>query len=110
MNTDSQTVADEVHLGAHGVRITWSSGEVHTFPYRYLRLQCGCAACVEELTGARILNVADVPEDVIVVDYIHVGSYAIQFLWSDGHSTGIYPYRMLLRMADEDEAVTSGGQ
>lgn len=103
-----QTVADDVHLGAIGVRIKWTTGEVHTFPYRYLRLQCGCASCVEEMTGRQILNVAEVPDDIIVVDYITVGNYALQFLWSDGHSTGIYPYRMLLRMADEDEAVISG--
>ena len=56
----------------------------------------------------QLLNVADVPDDIIAVDHIVVGNYALQFLWSDGHSTGIYPYRMLLRMADEDEAVTSG--
>ena len=103
-----QTVPDDVHLGAIGVRIKWTTEEVHTFPYRYLRLQCGCASCVEEMTGRQILNVAEVTDDIIVVDYIVVGSYALQFLWSDGHSTGIYPYRMLLRMADEDEAVISG--
>ena len=108
MNPNSQTVADDVHLGAKGIQITWSNGTQHVFPYRYLRLQCGCAACVEETSGARILNVADVPDDVIVVDYITVGRYALQFLWSDGHSTGIYPYRMLLRMAEEDDAVTGG--
>lgn len=104
----SQPVAESVHMGSDGVRIAWSTGERHTFPYRYLRLQCGCAGCVEEMTGVQLLNVADVPDDIIAVDHIVVGNYALQFLWSDGHSTGIYPYRMLLRMADEDEAVTSG--
>ena len=105
MTPSPQIVAEEVQLVAEGIRIAWSSGEHHVFPYRYLRLQCGCAGCVEEMTGNRILNVAQVPDDVIAVDYIFVGSYALQFLWTDGHSTGIYPYRMLLRMADEDEAV-----
>ena len=107
MSPNPQIVADDVHLGAQGIRINWSSGGQHTFPYRYLRLQCGCAACVEETSGERIISVADVPEDVIIVDYIRVGRYALQFLWSDGHSTGIYPYRMLLRMAEQDEAVAS---
>lgn len=59
------------------------------------------------MTGAKLLNVAEVPEDIIAVDHIVVGNYALQFLWSDGHSTGIYPYRMLLRLADEDEAVVA---
>lgn len=104
---NNQPVAQSVQMGSDGVRITWSTGERHIFPYRYLRLQCGCAGCVEEMTGAKLINVAEVPEDIIAVDHIVVGNYALQFLWSDGHSTGIYPYRMLLRLADEDEAVVA---
>ena len=57
------------------------------------------------MSGRTLLNVATVPDDVIVVDYIEVGRYALQFLWTDGHSTGIYPFRMLRRLAEEDEAV-----
>lgn len=103
-----QTIADAVELVADGVRITWSDGVRHLYPYRYLRLQCGCAGCVEEMTGRQLLNIASVPEDVIVVEYLTVGRYALQFLWSDGHSTGIYPFRMLLRLAAEDDAVREG--
>jgi DUF971 family protein len=29
-----------------------------------------------------------------------VGRYAISFGWSDGHSTGIYPYSYLLEMCE----------
>ena len=43
------------------------------------------------MTGRKLLNVSTIPEDIIVVDYFEVGKYALQFLWSDGHSTGIYP-------------------
>jgi DUF971 family protein len=34
-----------------------------------------------------------------------VGKYALQFLWTDGHDSGIYPYQMLLRLAANDDAV-----
>ncbi len=57
------------------------------------------------MTGRKLLNVASVPEDIIVVEHITVGKYALQFLWSDGHETGIYPYTMLLNLAENDEAV-----
>ena len=97
--------ASQVELVGEGVSITWSDEQTCLYPYRYLRLQCGCAGCVEEMTGRALLNVTVVPEDVIVVDYIEVGRYALQFLWTDGHSTGIYPFRMLLRLAEEDDAV-----
>ena len=28
-------------------------------------------------------------------DYLMVGRYAVQFLWSDAHYTGIYPFNVL---------------
>ena len=102
---DTNIVAAGVDLVGEGVSITWSDGKTCLYPYRYLRLQCACAACVEEMTGRLLLNVAMVPEDVIVVDFLEVGRYALQFLWTDGHSTGIYPFTMLRRLADEDDVV-----
>jgi DUF971 family protein len=97
--------AVEVEFTGEGVKISWSDGGTCTYPYRYLRLQCACASCVEEMTGRRLLNVATVPDDVIAVEHIPVGRYALQFLWSDGHQTGIYPFEMLQRLAANDIAV-----
>ena len=65
------------------MQIAWSDGRTCAYPYRYLRLQCACAACVEEMTGRQILKVSAVPDDVIVVEWIRVGRYALQFLWSE---------------------------
>ena len=103
---ETNITATDVDLVGEGVSITWSDGQTCLYPYRYLRLQCGCAACVEEMTGRQLLTVSMVPDDVIVADYLEVGRYALQFLWTDGHSTGIYPFRMLRRLAREDDAVT----
>lgn len=58
------------------------------------------------MTGRPILNVAAVPDDIIAVEYIEVGRYAYQFLWTDGHDSGIYPFEMLLRLAANDDSVT----
>ena len=58
------------------------------------------------MSGRQLLNVAMVPEDIIAVDYLEVGRYALQFLWTDGHSTGIYPVsNACRRLANEDDAV-----
>ena len=103
------TIADNVELTGEGVQIAWSDGRTCVYPYRYLRLQCACAACVEEMTGRQLLNMSAVPDDVVVVEWIRVGRYAVQFLWSDGHQTGIYPFEMLLRLAERDDAVTCTG-
>jgi len=95
-----------INMTGEGIQIAWDDGRMCTYPYRYLRLQCACAACVEEMTGRPILNVAAVPDDIIAVEYIEVGRYAYQFLWTDGHDSGIYPFEMLLRLAANDDLVT----
>lgn len=86
-----------------GLEIYWNDELVCFYPYKYLRLQCACANCVEELTGKKLLNVSEVSDDIIIVDFLIIGKYAIQFLWSDAHDTGIYPYSSLINFALNDE-------
>jgi DUF971 family protein len=47
------------------------------------------------MTGRALLDPGSVQEDVRAVDQMAVGQYALQFLWSDAHYTGIYTYRSL---------------
>lgn len=75
--------------------ITWEDGHESVYPCRYLRGQCPCAECVSERSGERVITEAMVPEDVHAREVTAVGNYAIQIFWTDGHSTGIYPYERL---------------
>ena len=59
---------------------------------RDLRLRCRCAACVEELTGRKMLRDETVPLDVAPVEIAPVGNYAVSIRWTDGHAS-LYPYR-----------------
>lgn len=78
------------------VEIQWDEqGHVALFGGRDLRLACQCAACVEEMTGRKVLDPASVPADVRALTMKLVGAYAVHFAWSDGHSTGIYPWERL---------------
>ena len=65
------------------------------YDVRALRLACGCASCIDEWTGEERLDPESVPEDVHPLRIEPVGRYAIQIEWSDGHSSGIYPFRRL---------------
>ena len=87
-----------VRLEDDGVYIDWVDGHTGYYPYRYLRGHCSCAGCVEEMTGRRRVGVSDVREDVFAVDWIQIGRYAVQFLWSDTHDSGIYPFELLRRL------------
>lgn len=57
------------------------------------------------MTGKKLLNVQTIQDDIIAVDFLEVGKYAIQILWSDGHQTGIYPFDYLIQLSNSDDAV-----
>ncbi len=75
------------------VRIQWEAqGHVGALsgalPPAGVRLR----ACVEEMSGAALLDPATVREDIRILGVRLVGQYALYFAFNDGHSTGIYPY------------------
>jgi ATP-binding protein involved in chromosome partitioning len=84
-----------VALNRPEMTITWEDGHTSVWPARDLRLRCRCAMCIEEMTGQKILDPANVPEDVRVADVQLMGQYAIVIAFSDGHATGIYRFRDL---------------
>ena len=77
------------------IEVTWQDGQVTPFAAFDLRAECPCAQCVDEMTGKRTLNRDDVNPEVAATSHGRVGRYALQFQWSDGHSTGIYTYERL---------------
>ena len=82
------------------LRITWKDGVASEYIPRKLRLLCPCAGCVDEMTGVRTLAAKQVADSVYPTAIHYVGRYALQFVWSDGHSTGIYTVESLREMAD----------
>jgi len=78
------------------IRILWEGGRQGTFGAFDLRAECPCALCVDELTGKRTLRREDVDPKVAATSVERVGRYALQFAWSDGHTTGIYSYKRLI--------------
>ena len=100
---------EAVEVGDHGVRIVWKDGQRSVYSARFLRLRCPCAHCVDEWTRAPRLDPETVPMDLRAEDYLVVGNYAIDFLWSDAHYTGIYTYESLRDMCTCMECVAKKG-
>lgn len=86
---------ESIELAEDGLRVRWKDGHQSVLPHRMLRGNCGCAQCVDEMSHVRHVREKDVPEDVAVADYLEVGRYALNLLFTDLHQTGIYPYRQL---------------
>ena len=85
-----------------GLHIVWGDGLESLLPHRYLRGNCGCAQCLDEITHQRKIGVDNVPSDVTVEEYMEIGRYAIGLLFSDLHETGIYPFKYLRELATGD--------
>lgn len=77
------------------IDIEWSDGHRTRYSAAELRGLCPCAHCVDELSGIRRHDPASVPADLVHEDVRMVGNYAITLRFSDGHHTGIYPFRLL---------------
>src|ERR1700690_891310 len=76
--------------------IKWDDGGENFIPLEKLRRCCPCAGCKGEVD---ILgNVYKNPDKVLtpkafeVVRFVMVGGYAVQPVWADGHSSGIYAF------------------
>jgi DUF971 family protein len=53
---------------------------------------------VNELTGERMINSANIREDIRAIAIQPVGRYAQHIIWSDGHSTGLYGFELLRKL------------
>jgi ATP-binding protein involved in chromosome partitioning len=78
--------------------IVWDDEHESYFPGHDLRCSCGCAKCVDETTGRKVLEDDRVPKDVHVTEVHPVGNYGISVRWSDGHETGIYTFARLRQL------------
>ena len=80
--------------------IRWNDGQECHYPFDGLRAICPCVEC----KGGHV-HMGGPPDrealyqtpttDLTVEGVQAVGSYAIQFQWSDGHWTGIYTWEYL---------------
>jgi DUF971 family protein len=86
--------------------IKWDDGGENFIPLEKLRRGCPCAGCKGEtdILGNVYKNPGKVltPKAFELVRIVGVGGYAVQPVWADGHSTGIYSFDYLKRVAGEN--------
>jgi ATP-binding protein involved in chromosome partitioning len=80
--------------------IVWDDGHHSLIPVRKLRLACRCANCVDEWTREKLLKEETVPSDIKPIRIESVGRYALRVDWTDGHSSGIYPFDALRSLCE----------
>lgn len=83
--------------------IKWNDGTESFVRLDKLRQQCPCATCKGEVDVLGNLYKGPdkplTPEAVQLRQVIPVGGYAIQPVWADGHSSGLYAFEYLRKLA-----------
>ena len=99
----SVTVDRESH-----VEIIFEDGKVCRFDLEELRRACPCAACRTARGAGDEASLSGGPLTGLAITDAHlVGGYGLGVMWSDGHSTGIYPF-VSLRLWCEAGRSTAG--
>jgi DUF971 family protein len=93
---------ERVELIGQELAIQWKNGQETFLSLETLRRACPCAACGGEpdvLGRIDRLPVSYSPASFRLEGFVPVGGYALQLRWGDGHSTGIYSFAYLRRLA-----------
>jgi len=75
------------------LEVAFEDGARHLLPFEYLRVYSPSAEVRGHGPGQEVLQVGK--KDVEITRVEPVGSYAVQFTFSDGHDTGIYSWDLL---------------
>lgn len=92
--------------GERRVRLTWSDGYSAELGYDELRGWCPCAGCQGHAVGEPRFHPPEAPVEPRSIE--PVGNYAVSFLWSDGHATGIYRFDYLRELAERSDRPVAG--
>ncbi len=86
----------ELHQKSRVLEIGFSDGALFRLPFEFLRVYSPSAEVRGHGPGQETLQVGK--KEVEITNAEAVGTYAMQFLFSDGHNTGIYSWEYLHSM------------
>lgn len=84
------------------VIITWSTGETFEYTMEYLRVKCPCAECCGHTPDQAKL--IDGQQNVTIRKISPVGHYAVKFVFSDNHDSGVYAWDTLYDIGSNQES------
>ncbi len=78
------------------VSILWGDEHKSEYTFAFMRSICPCANCDMTKHGGEAIKLdPDNFRSLEMQSVEEVGRYALRFLWSDGHDTGIFSYAYL---------------
>jgi DUF971 family protein len=86
--------------GARTTHIDWADGHKSVYPHAVLRGYCPCAGCQGHSGDVKFIETTDDQQELDKIE--PVGGYALSLVWFDGHSSGIYSYKLLRSLCQCD--------
>lgn len=93
----------ELHQKSRVLEIGFSDGKMFSLPYEFLRVYSPSAEVRGHGPGQETLQVGK--KDVDITSAQAVGTYALNFLFSDGHDSGIYSWETLHSMGENKDSM-----
>lgn len=96
---------ESLDIIGNDLAIKWADETESFIPLAKLRQHCPCAACKGEIDVMG--NLYKAPEKTLpprafeLTRITFVGGYAVQPVWADGHSTGLFTFDYLKRLAGD---------
>jgi len=92
-----------LHQKSRVVELTFSDGKTFRLPYEFLRVHSPSAEVRGHGPGQEVLQTGKRAVEIRSME--PVGSYAVQPVFSDGHSTGIYSWDYLYELGENQDAL-----
>ena len=92
-----------LHQKSQVLEISFAGGETFRLPSEFLRVYSPSAEVRGHGPGQEVLQAGK--KDVQILAVEPVGSYAVQFRFSDGHDTGIYSWDLLYDYGKRQDAL-----
>ena len=92
-----------LHAASRVLEIAYADGQVFKLPFEFLRVYSPSAEVRGHGPGQETLQVGK--RDVTITRLDPVGHYAVQPLFSDGHSSGIYSWDYLYEIGSQQHAL-----
>jgi len=94
----------DIQLVGEELAVKWEDASESFIPLQRLRRCCPCAGCKGEVdimgnvykNRERPLS----PQAFQLTRLLHIGGYAVQPVWADGHMTGLFSFDYLKRVAE----------
>lgn len=101
MSEQHKPVAIQLHSRSRQLELEYADGGRYSLSCEYLRVYSPSAEVLGHGPGQEVLQTGKINVGITAIK--PVGNYALQLVFDDGHDTGLYSWRYLYELCQEQE-------